>query len=63
MIILLGAALNKAEIPKKPETDWAYLKRTIGPGTWIYEILDNDKPITTWDKLQIQLKTITQIKL
>ena len=39
------------------ESDYDYLKRTIGPGSWIYEILEHGTGGKKgWDLLQEQLK-------
>ena len=35
--------------------DLKYLKRTIGPGTWVYEVLEQVHEIKTWDLLQSEL--------
>lgn len=39
------------------ESDYEYLKRTIGPGTWIYDILQHGNgQKKDWDLLQEKLK-------
>ena len=42
---------------KTSESDFDYLKRTIGPGTWVYEILqDGNGQMKTWDLLLQELE-------
>jgi hypothetical protein len=41
---------------KTQESDYEYLKRTIGPGSWTYEILQQQKEIKDWDLFLMQLK-------
>ena len=42
---------------KNQESDYKYLKRTIGPGSWVYEILENGTGrIKKWDLLESKLK-------
>lgn len=39
------------------ESDYEYLKRTIGPVTWIYEILQQGREIKDWDLLEMKIQT------
>lgn len=44
---------------KSEESDYDYLKRTIGPGSWVYEILQDvnlSGQKKDWDILEMKLK-------
>lgn len=48
---------NKNISAKDQESDYDYLKRIIGPGTWIYEILQSGTDQKKdWDLLEMKLK-------
>ena len=48
---------NKNISAKSEESDYDYLKRIIGPGTWVYEILENGTgQKKDWDLLEEKLK-------
>ena len=39
------------------ESDYDYLKRTIGPGSWVYEILQQNLSQKEWDLFEMELKS------
>ena len=48
---------NKNISASSQESDYDFLERTIGPGTWIYDILqDREGQQKDWDLLQDKLK-------